>query len=250
MGRRFYRPRRSYRRRNSKLSTRKIFSRTGAKSQAKQIYALRRRVTTLSRRVKPELKVKDSSITSFDLHNAAWTNSYQAYTLQWPAQGDAVDQRVGTEFKVKNIMIRLNLEYYNNSETGYYANNSAGTPVRIIVIKTVGPVLTNFETSLDTILQHSGYSGGDYTARSISPFKRSVTQQFKIVSNKLVNLTSDKNQRSIFISVGRNQNINFNPGGQAVHYLLYIAPSGLHYDTEFKEHVKGTMVYRITYTDV
>jgi len=111
-------------------------------------------------------------------------------------------------------------------------------------------VLTNFETSLDSLLSFSGYSGGDYTARSISPFRRSVTQQFKIVSNKLINLTSEKNQRSVFITVGRNQLINFNTSGQAVHYLLYIAPSGLHYDSDFKEHVKGTMVYRITYTDV
>lgn len=237
-------------RRGRQLSTRRIFSKTSAKSQAKQIYALRKRVSALARTTRPELKVKDSSISSFDLHNAAWADSYKSYILQWPGQGDGVDQRTGTAFRVKNLMIRLNLEYYNDSDTGYHAGESAGTPVRIIVIRTVGPVLSNFDTSLDTLLQHSGYSGGDYTARSISPFKRSVTQQFKIVVDKLVNLTSDKNQRSVFISVGKNKQIDFNVNGQAVHYLLYVAPAGLHYDSDFKEHVSGVMVYRITYTDV
>lgn len=240
---------RRYSRRKS-LSKSRIFSKTGARSQARQIYALKRRVTTLARATRPEIKVKDSSIASFDLHNAAWTDSYKSYILQWPAQGDAVDQRTGTAFRVKNLMIRLNLEYYNDSATGYHAGESAGTPVRIIVIRTVGPVQYNFDTSLDTLLQHSGYSGGDYTARSISPFKRSVTQQFKIVADKLINLTSDKNQRSVFISVAKNKFIDFNNGGQAVHYLLYVAPAGLHYDSDFKEHVSGTMVYRVTYTDV
>lgn len=242
--------RRRYSRRKKTLSKANVYSKTGAKSQARQIYALKRRVNAISRINRPELKLKDSSIASFDLYNAAWTNSYISYTLQWPAQGTEVNQRTGTSFRIKRLMIRLNLEYYNNSETGYHAGESAGTPVRIIVIRTVGPVQYNFETSLDNLLQHSGYSGGDYTARSISPFKRSVTQQFKIVSNKLINLTSDKNQRSVYISVGRNKEINFNANGQAVHYLLYVAPAGLHYDSDFVEHVKGTMVYRITYTDV
>lgn len=242
--------RRRYSRRRKTLSKANVYSKTGARSQARQIYALKRRVSTLSRITRPELKIKDSSIQSFTLHNAAWTDSYKAYTLQWPAQGTGNNERTGSAFRVKSLMIRLNLEYYNDSSTGYHAGESAGTPVRLIVIRTVGPVQYNFETSLDNILVHSGYSGGDYSARSISPFKRSVTQQFKIVSNRLVNLTSDKNQRSVYISIGKNKEIDFNTNSQAVHYILFVAPAGLHYDSDFKEYVQGTMVYRVSYTDV
>lgn len=211
---------------------------------------MKKRVSRLSRVTRPEIKVKDADPTSFNLHNAAWTDSYASYTLQWPSQGAADNQRTGSAFRIKRLMIRFNLEYYNDSPTGYHSGESSGTPVRIIVVRTVGPVQSNFTTSLDNLLEHSGYSGGNYTARSISPFKRSVTQQYKIVTNKLVNLTSDKNQRSLYISIGRNKVIDFNANGQAVYYLVYVAPAGLHYDSDFKEYVQGTMVYRITYTDV
>lgn len=232
------------------LSKSAVYSRTSARSQARQIYALKRRVSALTRINRPEIKVKDANPTTFVMNNAAWTDSYKSFILQWPEQGTGDNQRTGSAFRVKNLMIRLNLEYYNDSTTGYHPGESAGTPVRIIVIQTVGPVQYNFETSLDNILQHSGYSGGNYTARSVSPFKRSLSQQFKVVANKLVNLTSDKNQRSVYISVAHNKQIDFNPNSQAVHYLLFVAPAGLHYDSDFKEYVSGTLVYRVTYTDI
>lgn len=232
------------------LSKSAVYSRTSARSQARQIYALKRRVSSLSRSVRPELKIKDFSPETFDLHNAAWTNSYQSYTLQWPSQGDEPTERVGAAFRIKALQIRLNLEYYNDSTTGYHAGESAGTPVRIIVIRTVGPVTASFTTSLDTLLQHSGYSNADYTARSISPFKRAVTEQYKILADKTITLTSDKNQQSVYFSVGHGQRIEYNTSGQAHHYLVYVAPAGLHYDADFKEHVSGIMVYRVVYTDV
>lgn len=247
----FYRRRKGVRRYKRKTLTKtNVYSRTSAKSQARQIYALKRRVSTLSRVTRPELKVKDNSPETFDLHNAAWTNSYVSYTLQWPANGSEVNQRTGAAFRIKSLQINLNLEYYNNSETGYHAGESAGTPVRIIVIRTVGPVTGSFTTSLDTLLEHSGYSNENYTARSVSPFKRGVTQQYKIVADRLINLTSDKNQRSIKITVGRNYKVEYNTHGQACYYLVFVAPAGLHYDDDFKEHVRGIMLYRISYTDV
>lgn len=172
-GRKTYR-RRNYRRKQ--LSTRTIFSKTSAKSQAKQIYALRKRVNALARINAPELKVKDTSPVSFTLNSGAWSDSYKAWTLQWPEMGTEDFQRTGSAFRVKNLMIRLNLEYYNNSATGYHASESSGTPVRVIVVRTVGPVPYNFETSLDNLLEHSGYGGTDYSARAISPFKRSLTE--------------------------------------------------------------------------
>lgn len=58
------------------LSKSAVYSRTSARSQARQIYALKRRVSSLSRSVRPELKIKDNDPETFDLHNAAWANSY------------------------------------------------------------------------------------------------------------------------------------------------------------------------------
>lgn len=247
---RYYRRRGSRRYKRKTLTKSNIYSKTSARSQSRQIYALKRRVSALSRINRPEIKIRDGTVQTFTMSSGTWTDSYKSYLLPWPSQGTQDDQRTGSAFRIKNLMIRINMEYYNNSATGYHTSESAGTPVRIIVIRTVGPVAASFDTSLDNLLEHSGYGGSDYTARAISPFKRAVTQQFKIVYNKLVYLTSDKNQRSVFISTGRNRQIEFNMQGLAPYYVVYIAPAGLHYDDDFKEYIQGTMVYRCSYTDV
>lgn len=250
---RVYRRRIYRRRRGSRtLSTRNIYSRTSAKSQAKQIAALRRRVTRVTRAMRPEIKVFSGSDSTFDFNMSSGalsgTPAWIQHRVPLPATGSGEGQRIGDKIFVKDLWINVNLEYYNTSTTGYHDSESSGSPIRFILLRTVGPVQTTFTYDIDNLLMYSGNTGGNYSMRSISPFKSGVTTQFTILKDFLRNVTVDRNQLTVKLHV-RNQTITWTEAGLAHQFILYIVPAGLHSDANFTEYVRGHGVDKLAYTD-
>lgn len=247
---RYFRRRGGYRRRYKKtLSKRNIFGRTGSKSQASQINALNRRITRISRAIRPELKVYNGSNKwDFDLNNGAAASSYFSFSPSYPSVGSGEGERVGDKITIKTLTVGLQAEYYNNSTTGYHNGESSGSPMRIIIIKTVGPVAANFSLNPNDLLEYSAGAGQSYTLRGISPFKRGVTTQFTIMYDKTCYLTTDRNQFQRVIRL-RNQTITWTEAGLACRYIVYLLPCGLHYDADFEEHIAGNAFVKMAYTD-
>lgn len=251
MGRNFYRSRRSYRKRRSALSTKRIYSKTSAKSQANQIYALRKRVTALNKRFRPEIKTLENwgGPTSQTLTSGTLSDSYFRTYFQWPAVGASEGGRVGDKIRVKSLQWNLQMEYYNNSATGYHDSESAGTPVRVIVVRTREQIDPSYAPALTDILKYGDYSGDYYTARATSPYVHGINDTYKVCYDKLCYLTTSKNQKCMRIFLGP-QTITWNSAGnKAIHYFIFVAPTGLHWDTNFKEYVQVVCSAKIAYTD-
>ena len=229
------------------LSTTKILTRTRPKDQAKQILALRSRLNRMQNHIKPDVKKCGFPSSSFSLDSQMLSSSYQAYSFTLPSLGTEDYQRVGDKIYAKKCKWYINCEYYNTSETGYHDSESAGTPVRVFVVQSKDAI-GNVIPAVSDFLEYATYTGAEYTLRAVSPFKNGITNNWKVLYDKLFYLTTDKNQKCLKISVTPGV-LRWNADGDVSKVLLYICPAGLHNDANFTEYVHGSVGGKLVYTD-
>lgn len=238
--------RRTYRRKA--LSTARIFGRTGAKSQAKQIYALKKSVNALNKRFKPEIYTNHlEQVYTKTFTNSTFGDSYWKGYYKWPTTGVEDENKRGDKIWCKNMQLNFTFEYHNNSNTAYHSGESSGCPVRVIIIKSKTPVAAS-EPDLNDILLYSNYSGAEYTQRAVSPYVHGITDKFKLLYNKVFYLNPTQNQKvlRIFLRPGL---IQWETPSIASHVFMYVAPCGLHSDADFTETIEMTMSGKIAYID-
>lgn len=238
--------RRSYRRKA--LSTSRIFGRTGAKSQAKQIYALKKSMNALNKRFKPEIYTHHlEQVYTKTFTNSTFGDSYWRGLYSWPSSGSGDEDKRGDKIFVKNMQLNFTFEYHNNSNTAYHAGESSGCPVRVIIIKSKTPVSAQ-NPELNDILLYSSYSGAEYTQRAVSPYVHGITDKFRLLYNKVFYLNPTQNQKAlrIFLRPGL---IQWETPSVATHVFMYVAPCGLHSDADFTESIEMTMSGKIAYID-
>ena len=244
-GKRFRRRYNRYNRRN--LSTSAIFGKTGRKSQARQIYALRRRISAMNKQLRPEIKTRYTAATQWNMSSDQLTNTYKSFVVDMPELGTDHDQRIGDYINVKNLQLNFTFEYYNNSNTGYHNSESAGAPVRIII----GQFKTGYTANapeIQGILEEYGTTGAAYTNQTIAPLRRSQTEFSRILKDTRFVLTSDRNQKVLRINVRpKNYRINYNQASNKI--WVFVVSSGLHYDSDFAENISATLSYKLAYTD-
>lgn len=244
-GRRFRRRYNRFNRRN--LSNRVIFGKTSAKNQANQIYSLKRRISAMNKKIRPEIKTHYWNAVSWNMSSDQLTNTYKSFVVDMPTAGTADDQRLGDIINIKNLQLNFTFEYYNNSDTGYHGSESSGCPVRIII----GQFKSGAQTTVPEIagvLEEYGNSGAAYTNQVVSPLRKSQTEFSRILKDIRFTLTSDRNQRVMRINVRpRNYRINYNNATNKV--WIMVVSSGLHYDSDFAENIAATLSYKLAYTD-
>lgn len=242
---------RRYRRggyKRSALSTRKIFSRTSAKAQANQIYALRKSVSRIKRHLRPEVYTNSiQTVQTKSFSNSAIGDSYWSYHYSWPSNGTGDDAKRGDKIWCKSMQLNFTFEYYNSSDTGYHNSESSGCPVRIIVLKTKQPA-DYHPPDLSAILVYSNYLGAEYTQRAVSPYVHGITDKYSILYNKVFYMTPEKNQKCmrIFLKPGL---IQWETDDTAHQVFVYVIPAGLHSDANFTENILMSFSSRIAYID-
>lgn len=236
-------------RRSRKLSNKYIYGSRSARSQSKQIAALRNRINAVYRKTKPEVKVVSSSPQEFSLTNSSvLSDSYSVFNITYPTRGAADYNFVGDQIHLVNVKLSLSMEYHNSSTTGYIQNESAGTPVRIIVLQDKYPTTHSGYLTLDEVLSYSAYSGAQYTLRATSPFKRGITEHAKICYNRLLYLTTDKNQFSTTLNLKNFDNIRWDKDDAVNRIWVYIVPCGLHASAS-TETIEGAFASELAFTD-
>lgn len=239
------------RRRHSRsvLSTRNVFSRTSAKSQAMQIYALRKKVAKINRKLKPDIKVLSGSPRVTEFTSNALANIWDGFGIIQPAVGDGNNERIGDKIYEKSLQVQMYLEYYNSSDTGYHDGESAGCTVRVFVVQHKSKGNWNSTYDLSTFLENPSTSGGAYNILPIKPFAPNVTQDWNILYNKVFTMTSTRNQKLLKFSV-KPGTIRFDDDGLHNFIKVYTVVSGLHYDADFTEYVGSTVNCKLVYTDL
>lgn len=241
---------RRYKRRNYKrkaLSTSRIFSKTSAKNQAKQIFALKKSVNTLNKRFRPEIYTHHIDATSKTFTNSSFGASYWASYYQWPTNGTGDENKRGDKIYLKNMQLNFTFEYHNNSNTAYHSGESSGCPVRIIILKSKEPVSATVPDISDVLL-YSNYTGVEYTQRAVSPYVHGITDKYKLLYNRVFYLNPTYNQKAmrIFLKPGL---IQWQTSSIATHIFMLVAPCGLHSDADFTESIEMTMSGKIAYVD-
>ena len=187
------RSRKSGRRGNRTLSTRRIFNNKGAKAQARQIYALRRSVNRVARMCKPEVKYVSSGIQNDiiglnNIYPGQTISNYKRYAIYLPVNGAGDAQRVGNLVKLLPIKISFSSQYKKiiNSVSTPIATKLLGTSggVRMIVIQSKSALANAPE--LTDILRYTPTGASDSVGILNSPFVNGITSRFRILYNKVI----------------------------------------------------------------
>lgn len=244
---------RRYSRRRGTLSTRRIFSNKSARSQASQIHALKRKITYIAKRNRPEYKVYTGTPSTFDMTNSAFNQSYLIATMPVPSPGTGDNQRIGNVIKPINLQFRVYLEYANNKAAYPNVIESDGGCVRITLLQYKAAVPTNqIPASPTAIYENASGTGAGYTLQSLLPFVRGITQTFNILYDRTFTVSADNNQRTIKIKIPtyKLRSIQFDNEGHANICVWMITTSGLHWTSGgFEEHIQGALYGKMVYTD-
>lgn len=236
-----------YRRRYSRLSNRRIFGSRSARSQASQIAALRNRMNKYMAQNRPEIKQYIASSDAFTLSSQASSGSYYRWKITMPPQGTDGNERVGDKIKFKNINVFGYFEYYN-SVGGYHNSESAGTPVRVIVVQDLTSPVNSVAPDVDDLLAVSSFSGQKYSLRAVSPFKPGISELYKVLYDGKFNLTLANNQHSLDVNIHSLKDMEWIQDTPQ-NLFVYIIPCGLHWDANYTENVHGYVGAKIAFTD-
>ena len=241
--------RRYSRRRNSRLSNRRVFGRTSAKSQASQIATLRNRINKVYKACRPEVKTIVTNSETITYTSESTSSYYRMYPMTSPVVGTGDKDRIGNSIHVKNGVLYLSMEYFNSSQTGYHNTESSGCQYRIIIGQfksRAGPLAI---PNIDTLLEYPSNHGPEYTQLAISPLKEGLTNSFHILRDVRGVLTSDRNQKIMKIPFYPREPYVWDDDGKFPNCWACIIVAGLHYDQDFTETVKITVSDKLVFTD-
>lgn len=245
--------RRFYRRKRLTLSTRNIYSRTSARSQASQIAALRRRVSKVYRATKPEKKVLNVAPASGYFSSESGGSTYHTFNNLPVDKGTEDYQRIGNKIYRRDTWY-FTLEYFNNSDTGYHNSESSGVQLRIVCgMWKVPHNGGNGASPTDLITGYAG-TGAGYTISSIAPLVTNITETCRIFSDRKFTMTTTQNQKFIKVSTPwyscRFDDLN-HPSSEywSNHSWVCLMCSGLHWDSNFTERIEFAETRKCVFTD-
>lgn len=260
-GRRSRRYRRRYNRNRRALSTTRVLTQTGARAQSKQILALRRRVNTISRMNRPEIKQYTWLLQDYNFANEFDSKGYQFEWLPPIAAGVSDFQQVGNKIRLANVRIMGQFSYNNNSASGSDVVDPAGGYVRIIVLRNKQSNGYGTEATPDGILNFGTTSGSSsrYQMQVASPFRDGITTMYDIAldykfpltqyhSHKMINLNVPlrKGGRSVLHMVSTNGSLQ----SPAHWFYICVLTSGLTWhSTGPSEYITGNLGVKVAWTD-
>lgn len=251
-----YRRGRRYNRRGRKLSKANIYGNRSARSQAGQIAALNRKINYISRRDRPEVKTLVRSPNSFTFTSATLDNTYSIYIQPLPQPGSSDHGIIGDVYKILSYQLFINMEYFNNSTTGYHDSESAGCTYRILCLQAKAIDSDSLPEGISNILEFTANTGAAYSLMTRSPMVTGITKRYRVLFDKTYSLTTNRNQGTHRIilrpksNTVRTQTGQSNPASISNNQIItYLITSGLHTDLNFTETVEGSVSSKIAYTD-
>lgn len=238
----------SYRRRNyrysrRRLSNRTLFSKTSAKSQARQIAALRNRINTVERNNRPETQLH--TVTE----GATFSNSTFAATNQKWILSVAGSNMVGQWLRSKGLSLRGVAEYSDNYQNVVAADHQRTCTFRLIVYAKI--VSSNSEIPTENIVDLSS-SGTGYELNAVRPLKKGLTSYAKIYYDKSYTISAQYPIRKFKINLKKIMNLHketndSHPRGEI---NLCVVTSGLHWDNSYTQELRLNFISTYAYNDV
>lgn len=257
-GKRRYR--RRYRRRGRVLSTRNIYNNKSARSQASQIAALRKRVNTVAKFQRPEIKTYNPAPTRHIFSNSLLSDVYQLFQLyNMPESGTGDDQVIGDTYRLKSVAHYGIIEYFNSKGQMMHDTEPLGGFIRFIYFQqktvNVAPVIGELITVVQGNISSPTADQIGYELNCSRPLTPGVTNQYRILGDYKYKLTPTRSH----INFKHRLPIKYKNSlvRRAFHEREYaqntvwlvIVTSGLHYDQDLTEKIEVTRSCKIAYTD-
>jgi hypothetical protein len=224
----------------STLSTRSIFSNKGSRSQANQIHSLRKYISSVARRTRPEKKVLHGTPASIDFQEPAET-TYTAVGIDFPDPGREDNERIGDAIRVLSFKLYLSFTIYPGNEI------SPGASIRVIILQM--KVGTDIPTLQELLLyNYSAQGDAGYNLTPRSPFINGASANLRICFDRTFKANITRNQSTFKCHAYRFHPIlrvpdNSNPPQNLFAY--YLIPSGI----GLNEHVLATHSWKLVFTD-
>lgn len=190
------RNRRATRRRaNRTLSSYKIATKTSARAQARQIYALARRISSIQRRTKPETLTiqRTASPVSFNTSsgNATWLDGASgtaASPFVVPPLGLIVSSSYGSSVSTgsNNFARLLSFTLYGDLRYNAYVNTNIPFTLRVVVVQTLS---TRGALSADDIFTGDNTTSPSDFAKVYGPLQAGLARTAKVLSDKRYTLS-------------------------------------------------------------
>lgn len=184
------------RRANRTLSSYKIATKTSARAQSRQIYALARRISAIQRRTRPETVTiqRTASAVDFDTSagNVRWfdgSSGTAASSFVVPSLGPTTDSAYGsaTTSVPNNFARLLSFTLYGDLRYNAYVATNIPFTLRIVVIQTLSTRTDNLNES-DIFTGNNTTSSSDF-AKVYGPLQTGLARTAKVLSDKRYTLS-------------------------------------------------------------
>ena len=172
--------------RRKTLSNYRIATRTNAKAQSRQIYALKRRIDVIQRRTKPEIKIARRvlnqivAFTGNTVGRALWTaDTATTYVFSPPLGVNLPDVNPSaTDDPTNNFARLLSFTLYGNF---YYSQSPTGTdnPIRLRLV-----IAQTRSTRAEALGQDDVFASGNAATPVYGPLQTGVARTMKVLSDR------------------------------------------------------------------
>lgn len=237
---RYYRRRRRYGRRTLKTSN--VYRRTSAKSQARQIVTLNRKVNRIYRNLRPDTQIwfTNSMVRIFNNSSASAVRYFSQWTAQSFRNADdtSFELSPGDTRKLYNLRIVGNVEYSDNYPDVVAIDHQRTCSIRFIV----GQYIRSASVALseDSILQVVT-SGDGYELNTVRPLRDNVTSYCKLLYDKSYTFSDQTPIRQFKWSFNKLLPWRRDAIDGTYHYgsfFFFVVTAGLHWDSTYAQQLK------------
>jgi hypothetical protein len=197
--------------RKSPLTTRRIFNNKGAKAQAAQINALKKRITNVARKCRPETKVVESNTMNYGFTVPGITGTVQYTVFPFPIPVTGIQSSTSDNGRIGDLVtmypsdLFLTMQYeeiYNSLISGFSTTKiplpTSSIQARVVIIQ--AKIADQETPDISDVFDLDGYVSQqpmDAQMMMRMPFVKGITTKFAVVSDNVYNVSHDKGQLSI-----------------------------------------------------
>lgn len=231
------------------LTTRSIYTRRSNLAQATQIAALKRKVNKVYKACKPEIKVNHGLTMDKDFSNSSFADTWAAWAPSYISQGPGLNERVGNRIYRRDTY-KFVLTYSNNasSSSGLHNNETALGYVRIICGIWNEPKSDASIPSAESIIYGYGTSATNYNVNLIQPLGDGVTQEHRIVYDKVHKV--DLSNPSVIVKIKTPWYLQvYDQNNNSKHSWIMCITGDLDWDSTFGEWIECHGVKKTVFKD-
>lgn len=224
------------------LAGRNVTQYMSARAQARQILALRNRISAVARNCRPETQLHTFT------GGATFNNNTFAATYQQWLLTVAGNNITGQWLHSKGLSVRGVVEYSDNYQNVVAADHQRTCTFRIIIFAKVQS--GNSDIPVSNLLDLSN-SGTGYELNALRPLKRGLTSYAKIYYDKSYTISAQNPIKKFAISIKRLMNLHketddTHPRGEIG---FAVVTSGLHWDNSYTQELRLSFISNFAYND-